>query len=373
MNKISPKISVVMSVFNGESYLHESIETILSQTFNDFEFIIIDDYSKDDTWKILTKYAEQDKRIKLVKNEHNLGLTKSLNKGIKLAQGEYIARQDADDISLPKRFEKQIEILNNSPEVVLVSCNIEVINSQGVPIRKYEQACDSHWVNWYLLFYNHVNGHSQVMFRRKAVEDLGYYSEIRRYSQDYELWCRLSRIGSIVILPETLQKMRIHNDSTSAVNSSKQQTLSLEQSKGNIEQLIGKEISLEETKNLRLLWSGHYWWKKSLPNSKKVRIIHSRQKEIYQAFIKQHDMDLVMSQQLRHLIGQHFIYWIQSLSILRRLPSRIWISLYAFTWHPLGVLKLWFEECKRVITYLLTTRKNNEYITTKNISTKGIN
>ena len=101
-----PKVSVVMSVHNGSHYLHEAVESILNQTFTDFEFITIDDFSTDSSWEILTKYADQDQRIKLFKNEENLGLTKSLNKGLKLAQGDYIARQDADDVSLPERFEK---------------------------------------------------------------------------------------------------------------------------------------------------------------------------------------------------------------------------------------------------------------------------
>ena len=98
-----------MSVYNGLPYLQKSIDSILNQTYKDFEFIIIDDCSTDKTWNILSEYAQKDKRIRLFKNEENLGLTKSLNKGLKVVQGEYIARMDGDDIALPERFEKQIQ------------------------------------------------------------------------------------------------------------------------------------------------------------------------------------------------------------------------------------------------------------------------
>ncbi|PSO83704.1 MAG: hypothetical protein BRC41_11810, partial [Cyanobacteria bacterium QH_9_48_43] len=107
MSEPFSKISVVMPVYNGANYIREAVESILNQTFTDFEFIVIDDCSTDRSWEILTKYANQDQRVKLFKNEENLGVTKSLNKGLKLAQGDYIARQDADDVSLPERFEKQ--------------------------------------------------------------------------------------------------------------------------------------------------------------------------------------------------------------------------------------------------------------------------
>lgn len=94
---MTPLVSVVMSIYNGVPYLRESTESIQNQIFTDFEFIIIDDCSTDNTWEILTEYAQRDQRVRLFKNEENIGLTKSLNKGLKLAQGEYIARQDAND------------------------------------------------------------------------------------------------------------------------------------------------------------------------------------------------------------------------------------------------------------------------------------
>ncbi|MBZ0310357.1 MAG: glycosyltransferase, partial [Anaerolineae bacterium] len=143
-----PEISVVMSVYNGEAYLKQAVESILNQTFPDFEFIILNDCSIDRTANILQDYAERDSRIKILHNEQNLGLTASLNRGLRAAQGAYIARQDADDISLPTRFAEQVHFLNQNPDVVLVSGNIEQINAAGQVIGHLNRAAPPELVRW---------------------------------------------------------------------------------------------------------------------------------------------------------------------------------------------------------------------------------
>ena len=342
-----PKVSVIMAVYNGVPYLRQAVESILYQTFSDFEFIIVDDGSTDGTWDILTEYANRDQRIVLVPNKENIGLTKSLNKGLALAQGEYVARQDADDVSLPKRFEKQGDLLDKQPEVVLISCDIELINAGGCSVGKHERACDPELVSWYLLFYNRLAGHSQVMFRRESVMNLGGYSKTCRYSQDYELWCRLAGVGKVAILPEILLQQRIHNNSISAEKKLEQAAFCLTQVRHNIEQLLGAEIRLEEAKDLKNFWLGHWWWDR-FPDTRRVGTLHSRLKAIHSMFIQQctqqNCSDTEMSRRLRILIGQQFIYWIQALSIRHRLPSKIKISFYAFAWYPLGVLNCWLRE-----------------------------
>lgn len=350
------KISALMAVYNGESYLRQAVESILDQTFRDFEFIIIDDGSSDSTWEIITEYAERDQRIMLVQNKENIGLTKSLNKGLALAQGEYVARQDADDVSLPKRFEKQVTLLNKHPEVVLASCDIEVITSEGCPVEKYQRACDSDLVAWYLLFHNRLAGHSQVMFRRKSAINLGGYSETYRCSQDYELWCRLVKVGKIAILPEVLLQQRIHSRSISAEKKLEQEAYTLIQVRHNIGQLVGEEIRLEEAKDLRGFWIGH-WWSGCFPDSRRVGALHSRLKAIHRMFLQQGTQqncsDSNMSRRLRILIGQQFICWIQALSVRHRLLSKMNISLYAFAWYPLGVLDYWLREFWNVLLRML--------------------
>ncbi|HKQ33129.1 MAG TPA: glycosyltransferase family A protein, partial [Thermodesulfobacteriota bacterium] len=115
---MTPKVTVLMTVYNGEKFLNEAIDGILNQTFRDFEFLIINDGSTDGSREIIKSY--KDPRINLVDNESNIGLTASLNRGLSLAGGEYIARQDADDISLPERLEKQISILERNPDIALL-------------------------------------------------------------------------------------------------------------------------------------------------------------------------------------------------------------------------------------------------------------
>lgn len=344
---MKPKISVIMAVYNGERYLCQAVESIIDQTFSDFEFIIVDDGSTDGTWDILTEYANRDQRIVLVSNKENIGLTKSLNKGLALAQGEYVARQDADDVSLPKRFEKQVELLDKQPEVVLISCDIELINAEGCFVGKHQRACDPDLVAWYLLFHNRLAGHSQVMFRQKSAMNLGGYSEIYRCSQDYELWCRLVKVGKIAILPEVLLQQRIHRKSISAEKKLEQEAYTLIQVRQNIGQLIGEEIRLEEAKDLRGFWIGH-WWPGCFPDSRGVSALHSRLKAIHRLFLqqgtKQNCSNPELSRHLRILIGQQFICWVQTMSIRHKWRSKIKISFYAFAWYPLGVVEYWLRE-----------------------------
>ena len=120
MKKKSPLISVLMPVYNSEKYVAEAIESILCQTYKDFEFIIINDASTDSSLKIIAKYAKQDKRIKLINNKKNVKISASLNKGLSIAKGKYIARMDSDDISLPSRFELQTKFLADNPAVGIV-------------------------------------------------------------------------------------------------------------------------------------------------------------------------------------------------------------------------------------------------------------
>ena len=138
MNEVNPKVSVVMSVYNGAISLDESMRSILAQTFTDFELIVINDASTDTTASILKGYEARDPRVKVVTNEHNLGLTKSLNKGAGMAKGEYIARMDADDVACPQRFAKQVAFLDTHTEYGLVGTWADVIDDTGKKIHTFE-------------------------------------------------------------------------------------------------------------------------------------------------------------------------------------------------------------------------------------------
>lgn len=202
----NPKISVIMSVYNGERYLREAIESILSQTFTDFEFIIVNDGSTDNSLEIIQSY--HDDRIRVINNEINCGLTKSLNKAIREARGEYIARQDADDISLPNRFEEQIKHLEEHPQVALLGTSIYRIDSGGKILRKTVAMVNP----GKSLFRQNQFNHGSTMFKREAVNRLGGYNELFRYSQDYELWLRLAKYYEVSNLTQVLYKLRFHNE-----------------------------------------------------------------------------------------------------------------------------------------------------------------
>ncbi len=210
---MNPEISIVMSVYNGSPYLHESIQSILNQTFTDYEFIIINDGSSDDSLNIIKHYSKYDNRV-VVLSHDNIGLTKSLNIAINIAKGKYIARQDADDISLPERLNKQYEWFSNYKDGVLCGTGAYLINSDG-ELRKKKKYPRSNSIIKSRLFYLNPFIHSSVMFTKKEIIEIGLYNESFKYSQDYNLWCRLSFIGNIGNLNEYLVKHRVHKNSLS--------------------------------------------------------------------------------------------------------------------------------------------------------------
>jgi glycosyltransferase involved in cell wall biosynthesis len=202
-----PKVTVLMAVYNGERFLREAIESILGQTFQDFEFLIINDGSTDDTREIVLSY--DDKRIRLVDNEHNLGLPRSLNKGLKIAEGKFIARQDADDISEPKRLSRQVAFLEAHPEVALLGTWYKEIDAQGDIIGSRELPCNYTEIRWSLLFFCPFV-HSSVMLRRSVVlGQIGIYNESSD-AEDYELWSRIARCFPVANLGEYLVRFRIN-------------------------------------------------------------------------------------------------------------------------------------------------------------------
>ncbi|MFH1047621.1 MAG: glycosyltransferase [Patescibacteria group bacterium] len=195
-----------MSVYNGEKYLREAIESILNQIFRDFEFLIIDDASTDASREIIKSYA--DPRIRLLENQTNLGLTKSLNLGMRAATGEYIARMDADDVSLPERLEVQVKYLDANSKDALIGSLVEFIDEDGQRIGEQSSPAPSREMIYFGLAFNNMLAHSSAMFRLASVLDLGGYDEAFNYAQDYDLWSRLSGHCGLAVLDERLVRWR---------------------------------------------------------------------------------------------------------------------------------------------------------------------
>src|SRR5437762_6391708 len=212
----APRISVVMPVYYAAAVVGEAIESILNQTFTDFEFIIVDDGSTDNTGEILREYASRDDRIKLYVQE-NCGLIASLNRYCRLATGRYLARMDADDISLPTRLEKQFRFLENHPAIGVLGTWIQDIDERGMPITAWPVPADPAVIQWFLMFGNCV-AHASVMMRREVLERAGYYRPDALHVEDYDLWIRVSEFTSVAIFPEVLLYYRLSGESVSGRN-----------------------------------------------------------------------------------------------------------------------------------------------------------
>lgn len=203
-----PKISVVMPVYNGEKYLREAIDSILNQTFTDFEFIIINDASKDRTEEIIMSYA--DDRIVYLKNEQNLGVAGTLNRGLEVAKGEYIARIDADDIAVPERFSKQVKYMDKHSNVGVLGSDI-IIFGEGLEDREYTFSHKKEDAKAGLFFKSSI-AHPTVMLRCSILKDNSLkYTEKYNGFEDFALWWNIAKYGDIVVIPECLVKYRQHS------------------------------------------------------------------------------------------------------------------------------------------------------------------
>lgn len=222
---VKPCVSVVMPVYNAEKYLAEAIRSILSQTYRNFEFLIIDDGSTDRSAAIAADFAWQDQRIRLIRQPDNLGLVAVLNWGLDLAQGKYIARMDADDISLPERLEKQIAYMHAHPEIGILGCKIQYIDETNklstVPVSFHSDL----FIQWNVLFTNPFSHPAVVM--RKAIIDQHQlrYDPQAVHVEDYEFWGRFLLVSEGENLPDVLLQYRIHPGSIGSTHSKVQTRL----------------------------------------------------------------------------------------------------------------------------------------------------
>ncbi len=218
----TPRITILTTVYNGLPYLSESIESILSQTFTDFEFLIIDDASTDDSLKCINSY--KDSRIKVIQNTKNIGQVPSLNKGLQLANGQYIARIDQDDVSLPSRLAEQLDFMENHPEVVIVCSWEYTIDSNGKKIRTWKSNLNNYgeFLGPILLGLCPI-WHPSVMFRKEVVIGLGGFDTSYAPSEDYDLWKRIAMNRfNAAIVPRFHLLQRNHNRRQSVIYYDKQ-------------------------------------------------------------------------------------------------------------------------------------------------------
>jgi glycosyltransferase involved in cell wall biosynthesis len=249
-----PVVSIVMPVYNAEPYLKRAVESILDQTFADFEFIIINDSSTDASWAILDSYG--DSRILLLDNQKNRGLTYSLNQGLAAAKGEYVARIDADDIAMPRRLEKQVSFLRAHPEIGILGCSCDNIDSEGRRIGSSTMPETDLAVRWVSLLGNPFI-HSAVMIRRSILVSNGLkYDETFETTQDYDLWTRMLQRTRGANLREPLVQYRLCDNVTRKQRKSQLQNHDIIAVRTIREELPDFIVSPKKTSELRGLFVG---------------------------------------------------------------------------------------------------------------------
>ena len=205
----APRVSVVMTVYNAERYLAEAVESVLTQTFSDFELIVIDDGSTDGSLSVLREFEKRDRRVRVV-SRPNTGIVAAANEGIGLARGEYLARMDSDDVSLPRRFEKQVQHLDANPGCVLVGCRVIETEPHGIPVSTSGHLLSHDEIDAQLLTAG--GGWALVqpatMMRTGAVRAVGGYRGKYNISEDHDLFLRLAERGKVANLPDVLLKYR---------------------------------------------------------------------------------------------------------------------------------------------------------------------
>ena len=220
---MTPEISVIMSVYNGETYLEEAIESVIAQTFKNWELVIINDCSTDSTGEILAGFAARDSRIKVHTNEVNLKLPKSLNKAISLCCGKYIARMDADDICLPDRLEKQYRFMEENSDVSLSSCRFMTVKNGVYMSGGAGGRCDSKALRTMLLVANPIL-HPGVIAKAEVMKSFNYDTTLT-CTEDLELWTRMAAADlKMQILPECLLIYRLHDKQITSTTLERQHT-----------------------------------------------------------------------------------------------------------------------------------------------------
>lgn len=230
-----------MPVYNAEKYLNEAIESILNQTFTDFEFLIFNDGSIDKSCEIITSY--NDKRIKFFNYNKNLGLIKHLNEGIRISEGKYIARMDADDISLPQRLEKQLEFLESNPEIGICSCSIRIFGTKE-EILYYPK--DDNNIKIKMLNNSSIS-HPSAILRSDLIKSTSLkFDENYIHTEDYKFWLELLKYTKAYNIPEILYLYRYHDENVTLTNKELISINKIKIQKNYIEYLTSTEYNQEE-------------------------------------------------------------------------------------------------------------------------------
>jgi len=275
----SPAVSVIMAIYNAEQYLHEAIESILQQSFTDFELLLLNDGSTDGSVAILESFAERDKRCRLI-NRSNMQRARIRNEGVSLARGEVLMIMDADDICLPNRFAVELAYLAEHPECVAVGSKVLLVDAEGEPLREFVDAYDHDAIDeHHMLGQGGTIIHPTVAIRKQAFLQAGGYRPEYPVAEDMDLFLRLAEIGKLANLPEVLLKYRQHPQASGY----EQRSLQIELSNravadacdrrgyGEKAKQAGHQLLLEEEPSLAEIHRKWAWWALAAGHLKSAR------------------------------------------------------------------------------------------------------
>lgn len=271
-----PTVSVLMPVHNGQSYLTEALDDLLAQTFRDFELVVVDDGSTDDTLTILNTYASHDERVVVLRNETNIGLPRALNCGLERCQGELVARADADDRYLHDRLERQVRFMRANPDVGLLSCAAHKMSASGHHYRAVYFPTEDGCIKIRELFVNSFS-HPGVMFDRHLVEAVGGYDPTYWAAEDADLWARLRPHTKMANLPVPLVHYRTHSTSFMRTRGSEGEALSLSVRQRLLSQYLERPLDIDETRSIVALYRGN-----QDPNRSEINVGRAGLREVLQ-------------------------------------------------------------------------------------------
>jgi hypothetical protein len=251
----APMISILMPVYNGLPYLREAIGDLLVQTFDDFELVVVDDGSSDGTREVLAEFSLQDERVRVIRNETNLGLPKTLNRGLAQCRGKWIARADADDRYPRDRLERQIQFLRSNPEVGLVSCAVRKMNASGFHYKAVFFPTDDRCIRLRELFVNSFS-HPGAMFDRELAEAVGGYDPSYWAAEDADFWARLAEHTKLANLPVPLVHYRTHGTSFMHTRGAEGERLSLSVRQRLLSTYLDRQVGMDEARSIVGLYRG---------------------------------------------------------------------------------------------------------------------
>lgn len=277
---IKDKISVIMPTYNAELYLRQAVESILNQTYADFEFIIIDDGSTDRTEEIIKSYP--DSRILYLKNKQNLGIVKTLNIGLMAARGEFIALMNADDISSSERLEKQYKFLQRKKDVSLVGSSAEYINQEGGLLKNEIKSSNYNLIKWQMLFdFSFING--SIFFRSEILKNLIGYKEIEGDCvEDYEFLLRVCEKYQVSNIKDKLYRYRVYGSSVSSLKKERIIENARKLSYNNLKRYV--DLSITDIRNFHKAIAGE------LNDKLKLAIVWRLHRQVFLKFIANNNL-----------------------------------------------------------------------------------